>query len=250
MRVLKSDFRPDHLWFCDDIFGLKPGWIAEFAGEVIRNDAGIPFKCLSRSDLLLKEETILHLKRAGCQTVWIGAESGSQKILDAMEKGTTVEQIYESTRRLHEEGIRVGHFLQYGYPGETRADIESTLRMVKECKPDEIGISVSYPLPGTAFYERVKPGLGEKQNWIDSRDLDPMHGTEYSQEFYRALHRLTHKKFRVWQGIDILKRSISRPSLPDRRTIRRLASTAYHALTLPGLEAELDALSRRADTSR
>ncbi|HEY6191997.1 MAG TPA: radical SAM protein [Bacteroidota bacterium] len=251
MALLKSEFRPDHLWFCDDIFGLKPGWIEEFAAEVNEADAAIPFKCLSRSDLLLKEETIVHLKRAGCQTVWIGAESGSQKILDAMEKGTSVEQIYESTRRLREAGIRVGHFLQYGYPGETRSDIESTLRMVKECAPDEIGISVSYPLPGTKFYERVKSGLGEKRNWIDSRDLDPMVGTtEYSQEFYRALHRLTHKKFRLWQGIELLKQSIARPSLPDRRTIRRLASSAYHALTLPGLEAELEALSRRGDTNR
>jgi radical SAM superfamily enzyme YgiQ (UPF0313 family) len=245
MLMLKREYRPDHLWFCDDIFGLKPGWIEEFAGEVEKRDARIPFKCLSRADLLLKENSITHLKRAGCQSVWIGAESGSQKILDAMEKGTSVGQIYESTRLLHEAGVRVGHFLQYGYPGETRSDIELTLRMVKECRPDDIGISVSYPLPGTKFFESVKSRLGEKQNWIDSRDLDPMVGTEYSQEFYRALHRLTHKKFRLWQGIDLLKRSIVRPSLPDRRTIRQLASAAYHAITLPGAAAELEALSRR-----
>lgn len=247
MAMLKRDFHPDHLWFCDDIFGLKPGWIERFAGEVIRKDVRIPFKCLSRADLLLEEETIRHLKRSGCRTVWIGAESGSQRILDAMEKGTRVEQIYAATRLLRESGIRVGHFLQYGYPGERRSDIESTLRMVKECRPDEIGISVSYPLPGTKFFDNVKSTLGDKHNWIDSRDLDPMFHAEYSPDFYRTLHRLTHTKFRLWQGIEALKQSLMRPSLPDRRSIHRLASTAYHALRLPGLEAELEALARRTD---
>src|SRR5207247_1602518 len=136
-------------WFCDDIFGLKPGWIPAFADLVIENRAVIPFKCLSRADLLLHGDTIAQLSRSGCETVWIGAESGSQKILDAMEKGTTIEQIYESSKRLRERGMRVGFFLQYGYPGETQADIEQTLQMVKDCKPDDIGISISYPLPGT-----------------------------------------------------------------------------------------------------
>ena len=255
MVMLKKDLRPDHLWFCDDIFGLEPGWIEGFAGEVLRRDARIPFKCLSRADLLLTEDTIRHLKRAGCQTVWMGAESGSQRILDAMEKGTRVEQIYNSTRLLRESGIRVGHFLQYGYPGERRSDIELTLRMVKECRPDEIGISVSYPLPGTTFFENVKSRLGDKQNWSDSEDLDPMYQAEYSPEFYRALHRLTHKKFRLWQGLQLLKRPFAPASVPGggrsgRRTVRRLASAAYHALTLPGLEAELDVLEHQTVSER
>jgi len=155
MKLIKETVKPDHIWFCDDIFGLKPGWVAEFSERVIQENAAIPFKCLARVDLLLKEDSVNHLRRAGCKTVWVGAESGSQKVLDAMEKGTTVEQIYESTRKLKRAGIRVGFFLQYGYPGETRADIELTLKMVKDCLPDEIGVSVSYPLPGTKFYETV-----------------------------------------------------------------------------------------------
>src|SRR5690606_4505628 len=97
----------------------------------------------------------------GCDDVWMGAESGSQKILDAMDKGTTVEQIRQARRLLQKHGIKASFFLQFGYPGENEADIRSTITLVKEMMPDDIGISVSYPLPGTVFYENVKAQLGE-----------------------------------------------------------------------------------------
>lgn len=245
MKMLKTNYRPDHLWFCDDIFGLKPGWITKFADLVTQHKAQIPFKCLSRADLLLKENAIDHLASSGCQTVWIGAESGSQKILDAMEKGITIEQIYKSTQLLHQHGIHVGFFLQYGYPGESREDIELTLKMVKDCKPDEIGVSVSYPLPGTKFYEHVKQQLGEKQNWVESQDLDLMFSGPYVPDFYRTLHKITHKKFRIWQGFDILKSVISHPSSLNRYALRRLAATAYHLITLPQLKTQLNALASK-----
>ena len=161
MKELKRTIKPDHIWFCDDIFGLKPGWVQEFSQEVRRQDAVIPFKCLARVDLLLNDDAVRHLREAGCRTVWVGAESGSQKILDAMDKGTTVQQIYRAARLLREAGISVGFFLQYGYPGETLEDIDLTLRMVRDCQPDEIGVSVSYPLPGTPFFERVKGEMQE-----------------------------------------------------------------------------------------
>jgi anaerobic magnesium-protoporphyrin IX monomethyl ester cyclase len=210
----------------------------------------IPFKCLSRVDLLLKEDNIRHLRNAGCQTVWVGAESGSQKILDAMEKGTTVEQIYESASLLHQHGIRVGFFLQYGYPGEEREDIDKTLRMVRECAPDEIGISVSYPLPGTKFYDQVRRELAAKQNWVDSGDLDMMFQGTYSREFYRVLHRFTHKKFRVWQGNAILRKTLRNPRNLDVIAFERLAKSAYHALTLPRLNSRMNALMSGSSIGR
>lgn len=242
MVALHQFAHPDHLWFADDIFGLKPGWIGRFDELVQTRDAVIPFKCLSRVDLLLKEDNVRHLKNAGCQTVWVGAESGSQKILDAMEKGTRVEQIYEASSLLHESGIKVGFFLQYGYPGETRADIDKTLLMVHECRPDDIGISVSYPLPGTKFYDQVRQELVAKQNWTDSGDLDMMfHGT-YSRDFYRVLHRFTHKTFRMWQGNAILKEALKNPKTLDIAALERLARSAYHVLTLPRLQSRLNAM--------
>ena len=243
MLYLKKDFGPDHLWFCDDIFGLKPGWVPAFAEAVVTHKATIPFKCLSRADLLLNENTIDHLVRAGCRTVWIGAESGSQKILDAMEKGTTIEQIYASSALLHSRGIRIGFFLQYGYPGETRADIDRTFTMLRDCKPEEIGVSVSYPLPGTKFYEAVKSKLGSKRNWVDSEDLDLMYRGSYCTDFYRTLHRVTHKKFRLWQGVDLFKTTCLHPSSVSATTLRAMAASAYHAVTLPRLIVKLDRLS-------
>jgi radical SAM superfamily enzyme YgiQ (UPF0313 family) len=249
MIDLAQTARPDHLWFCDDIFGLKPGWIEEFADRVEEAGVRIPFRCLARADLLLKGGTIGQLKRAGCETVWIGAESGSQRILDAMEKGTTVGQIREACAKLKSQGIRVGFFIQYGYPGETRDDIEQTLGMIRECLPDDIGISVSYPLPGTPFHARVLEELGEKRNWVDSADLEVMFRGTYPADFYRALHRLTHKHLRMLQGreeaIRLLRGRgrLHRP-IPDRRVLRKIAASLFHAVTLPPIQARLNRQSR------
>jgi anaerobic magnesium-protoporphyrin IX monomethyl ester cyclase len=250
MLYLKQSIAPDHLWFCDDIFGLTPGWIEEFSERVRRADAVIPFKCLARVDLLLKGRTIRGLREAGCKTVWVGAESGSQKILDAMEKGTTVQQIHAAAAALKEEGIEVGFFLQYGYPGETREDIALTLQMVRDCRPDDIGISVSYPLPGTKFYAEVRDQLGEKHNWVDSQDLAMLfHGT-YIPDFYRALHRVTHKKFRFWQGVNILRQTVLRPWEVTPIRLRRMAASAYHWATLPPVEFRMNALAHKSNPGK
>lgn len=209
VKLLKEKYSADHIWFCDDIFGLKPGWVTSFSeivnGEIV-NEKGlkekmikIPFKCLSRADLLLKEDNIRHLARAGCESVWMGAESGSQKILDAMDKGTTVEEIYEATRLLKKHGIKTCFFLQFGYTGETMEEINKTIKMVNELMPDDIGISVSYPLPGTKFYERVVSQMKTKHNWELSDDFEMMFDGEYSTEFYRALHKRVHKEYRTRQ---------------------------------------------------
>lgn len=199
MKWLKEAFMPDHIWFADDILGLKLHWLERFAALVNAADARIPFKCLQRADLV-NEKTASTLAKAGCKTVWIGAESGSQKILDAMEKGDRVEDIYNAARLLHANGIEVGFFLQFGYPGETWEDVQKTLKMVRECAPDDIGISVSYPLPGTKFYERVKLELGEKQNWVDSEDLAMLYHGPFPTQFYQTLHARVHHEFRLRQA--------------------------------------------------
>lgn len=200
MKWLKETFAPDHIWFADDILGLKPNWIEKFAALLQEADAIIPFKCLQRADLV-NAKTAAALAKAGCKTVWLGAESGSQKILDAMDKGDTVQDIYQAAAELRANAIEVGFFLQFGYPGETWEDVQKTLKMVRECAPDDIGISVSYPLPGTKFFERVKLELGEKQNWVDSEDLAMLYRGPFPTEFYRILHGRVHYEFRAWKAI-------------------------------------------------
>lgn len=197
MQLLKQQFGMDHIWFCDDIFGLKRSWVEQFATLVNQQEVKTPYKIQSRADLLVQERYVSYLAASGCSEVWMGAESGSQKILDAMDKGTTVAQIREARQLLKQYGIRAAFFLQYGYLGETMADIRMTLSLLKETMPDDIGISVSYPLPGTVFYDKVKEDLVLKSNWTDSDDLDMMFRNTYPSTFYKKLHRYTHYIYRL-----------------------------------------------------
>ena len=249
MAWLKATYRPDHLWIADDIFGLKPGWIERFADLANQQDDAIPFKCLLRADGV-SDAVAAALRRARCRTAWIGAESGSQQVLDAMEKGTRVEQIAEATKRLRGAGIEVGFFLQFGYPGETREDIELTLKMVRDCRPDDIGVSVSYPLPGTSFYDRVKAQLGEKRNWVDSDDLAMMYRATFVPDFYRMLHSAVHAEFRRRKSVEAVARVVRRPwTLLHAGTVRSIASGIYNALKLPLYRSELNRLARLTQPS-
>ena len=241
---LRRAYRPDHLAVADDIFGLKPGWIERFAHEVTARGVRTPFKCLLRADGVTPPIAGA-LAAAGCRTAWLGAESGSQRVLDAMEKGTRVDQIAEAARLLHGAGIEVGFFLQFGYPGETWADIELTLRMVRDCRPDDIGVSVSYPLPGTPFHARVREQLGAKQNWIDSDDLAVMYRATYPPPFYRQLHRLVHAEFRAQRIRGSVAAALS--GGPVRRHARAAAAGAWHALSIPWLRWRLNRLSDADD---
>jgi anaerobic magnesium-protoporphyrin IX monomethyl ester cyclase len=239
MEVLQKLVQPDHIWFADDIFGLKPGWVQRFADLLDERKLHIPFKSLNRVDLLLQADTVQALKRAGAEVVWVGAESGSQKILDAMDKGTQVTDIYVAAKKLHEHGVKVGFFLQFGYPGEDRADIEKTIQMVRDCMPDDVGISVSYPLPGTKFYERVKLELSEKQNWEDSDDLAMLYHGPYGTAFYRQLHTVIHKEYRARKT----RRALGKLRLWKPHHLRQIGAAVYHTLTLPLARAKLDQLA-------
>ena len=233
MEWLKEHYQPDHMWFVDDILGLKPGWLEHFASIVEQAGVRIPFKSLNRVDLLLRGDAVSALARAGAQIVWVGAESGSQKILDAMEKGTRVEQVYQAVRKLHEAGVQVGFFLQFGYPGEDLKDIEKTWKMVHDCHPDDIGISVSYPLPGTKFFAAVQQQLGQKQNWVDSQDLEMLYQGPYGTQFYRQLHAVTHKQFRIQKSWDKIRQVIHHPSQARRDHFLLAGKLLYHVITLP-----------------
>ncbi len=189
----------DHIWFGDDVFALNHRWIEQFAIEITSRDAALPFKIQSRADLM-SESTVRHLKAAGCVEVWMGVESGSQAILDAMDKGITLDQVTVARERLRYVGIRACFFLQFGYPGETWAELQQTIDLVRRLRPDDIGISFSYPLPGTVFYERVQSQLGIKRNWTDSDDLCIMFEAAYTTEFYRAVREALHAEIDSWKS--------------------------------------------------
>ena len=242
IEMLIARYAVRDFWMADDIFGLKPGWVQRFREVVQQRNLRFQYKIQSRVDLLLKEDTIDALVGSGLRQVWVGAESGSQKILDAMDKGTTVEEIAEATVLLKKKGVEVCFFLQFGYLGETQDDIEATLRMVEELLPHDIGISVSYPLPGTKFYDKVKNLLGEQQNWTVSDDLAMMYPATFSPAYYRRLHRLAHKRFRLRQGWVALRQLLQ----TGRGDLRRAIRTLYYA---PATAVDTWRLRRLADAT-
>ncbi|WP_233842868.1 radical SAM protein [Dyella sp. 2HG41-7] len=199
MIYLKRTFNPDHVWMADDIFGFHIDWVTAFGDALQAEDGSIPFTIQTRADLI-SERMAAALKHAGCKEAWIGAESGSQRVLNAMNKGTTVTNLIEARERLGRHGIRVGFFIQLGYLGEQLDDLLATRDLVSRAVPDDIGVSVSYPLPGTKFYEQVKAQLGEKTHWLDSDDLSMMFRGAYNSDFYRHVRDLLHAQTTLQQA--------------------------------------------------
>ena len=198
MIDLKQRFHPDHIWFADDIFGFRIDWIVRFAQTARAAGGALPFTIQTRADLI-SIAMARALREAGCTEIWLGAESGSQKVLNAMNKGITVAEILTARARLKAENIRVGFFIQIGYLGEQLDDILATRDLIELARPDDVGVSVSYPLPGTPFHDQVKAQLGTKTRWQESNDLEMMfHGT-YISEFYRAVRELLHQQVSAQQ---------------------------------------------------
>jgi anaerobic magnesium-protoporphyrin IX monomethyl ester cyclase len=222
MTHLKQTHAPDHVWFADDIFGFRVDWVMQFAEAIGASGGSIPFTIQTRADLI-SERMAEALAQAGCKEAWIGAESGSQRVLDAMNKGTTVTEILSARARLQAVGIRVGFFIQLGYLGEELMDVLATRKLIDNARPDDVGVSVSYPLPGTKFHELVKEQLRGKTHWQESDDLDMMFQGTYNSEFYRAVRNLLHDQ------VTLEQRPISRDSREYIRG-RRLLDSRWNEL--------------------
>lgn len=201
MVELRRMVKPDHIWFADDIFGLTERWVTRFAEAVVARDARTPFMIQCRADLLTPR-VVAALATAGAEEVWLGVESGSQRILDAMDKGTTVEEVRSATRALKAQGIRACWFLQLGYPSETWDDLVQTRNLVRDERPDDIGVSVAYPLPGTKFHALVQQQLGAQLNWQHTDELAMLFRGTYSTEFYRLFRDALHDEVRTGSAND------------------------------------------------
>jgi anaerobic magnesium-protoporphyrin IX monomethyl ester cyclase len=187
--------------------------VQAFAATVLAGGGGVPFTIQTRADLM-SPAMAAALRLAGCQEVWLGAESGSQRVLDAMNKGVKVAEIHTARARLKAQGIRVGFFIQLGYIGEQLEDILATRELIDTACPDDVGVSVSYPLPGTAFYERVKEQLGTKTHWQDSNDLAMMFRGTYDSDFYRVVRDLLHEQVKLQSSAcDVLEAQPAREQL-------------------------------------
>jgi len=228
LKLLKERYNIDHIWFCDDIFGLKPGWVTEFARLVKQENLNFKYKIQTRADLLLQDDQIEALAASGCDNAWMGAESGSQQILDAMDKGTTIDQIYTATRLLKKHGIKPSFFIQFGYLDETKEDIALTIKMINDLLPYEIGISVSYPLPGTVFYQKVKAAMRNKTNWTDSDEMALMFSNTYPPAFYKQLHKYVHQNYHMHLAQHNLLKLFTDPLNISLQSIKKALSILYY----------------------
>lgn len=186
-------YHPDSLWFVDDVFTIHHGWLEKFADELERRDLRVRYECITRADRL-NERVVALLRRSGCFRVWIGAESGSQKILDAMDRRVTVEQVREMIQLSKKHGIETGTFIMLGYPGETEADIEATIEHLKRADPDQFTITVSYPIKGTPFYDDVRGEMIDPGPWATSTDRDiHLRGRRSSLYYQFAVSRVVNE---------------------------------------------------------
>ena len=236
LALLMAQHGAEHFWVTDDLFGLKPGWVQHFADLVQARGLKLRYTIQTRADLVMRSaEDVQALARSGLDVAWIGAESGSQRILDAMDKGITRAEIDGAVQALKAQGVQPALFLQFGYLGETAEDIRLTQEMVSELRPAQIGISVSYPLPGTVFHDRVKAQMGPKTHWLHSNDLALMFAGTYSPAFYRHLHAFTLRRFQLMRCWAILCRELP----AHRRGGRLRALASLLSAVLPLLSARL-----------
>ncbi len=182
-------YRPDMLWIADDVFTIHHGWLAEFAAEMKKRRLKIPFECISRADRLNAHVADL-LAELACFRIWIGSESGSQRVLDAMERGVTVKQVRDAVAVCRSRGIQTGMFLMWGYEGEEIEDIEETIHHVKRAAPDIFFTTVAYPIRGTPYFDEVADRVTRVTSWAEGSDRDFRIRGRHSRKFYQNADQL------------------------------------------------------------
>lgn len=183
LEQIKNAYNPDALWFVDDVFTISHKWLTAFRDELQKKDILIPYECITRADRM-NEEVIKMLKETGCFRVWIGAESGSQRVIDLMDRRVDVNQVRDMIKLTKKHGIQTGTFIMLGYPGETEADIEETIQHLKESDPDHFTITVAYPIKGTELYQEVEASQTPDLDWTTSTDRQIDFERMYSRKYY------------------------------------------------------------------
>ena len=184
MKMLKNIYHPDSLWFVDDVFTVSHKWLLNFKEEVLKLDAIIPFECITRAERL-NSDILQLLKEVGCFRIWIGAESGSQTIIDAMDRRVDVNQVKQVIQETNAMGIETGTFIMLGYPGETEKDIIETIQYLKEANPTLYTITVAYPIKGTSFYNEIEHKINKQPDWETSTDRDIDFERTYTKKYYK-----------------------------------------------------------------
>ena len=188
VEQIVETYRPDMLWYADDVFAIKPSWFRTYADELRRRGLYLPFETISREDRL-NEDVVRTLAEMGCFRLWIGSESGSQRLLDAMERRTNAGRVREMVRLLQRYGIEAGMFIMLGFEDEELSDIEATVEHLKAAPPDQFLTTLSYPIKGTPYYEQVADRVIPLKPWDEGSDRDLTVAGRRSRRFYRHATR-------------------------------------------------------------
>lgn len=202
LNEIKAKYNPDTIWFVDDVFTISHKWLTEFNEEMKKNNLKIKYECITRADRM-NEEVIKLMKDSGCFRVWIGAESGSQRIIDAMDRRVKVEQVREMIRLVRKYGIEAGTFIMLGYPGETEKDIEETIHHLKKSNPDHFTITVAYPIKGTEFFEEIETNQIGAFDWESNTDRDRDFIRTYPKKYYDFAVRRVVNEVKFFQQSNI-----------------------------------------------
>ena len=189
LQFVVERYRPDIVWYADDVFTINHRWLYEYNAELKRRGLRVPFETISRADRMMKDDVLQALAELGCWRIWIGAESGSQRILDAMERGVTVEQVLFATQAAKRHGIQVGMFLMWGYEGETVDDIAATVELVRRADPDVFLTTVSYPIKNTPYFKGLADRVVTTREWATATDRDYEVSGRYPRELYQHADR-------------------------------------------------------------
>ncbi|MGA7632111.1 MAG: radical SAM protein, partial [Terriglobales bacterium] len=228
LEWLIKRYQPDMAWMADDVFTIHPGWLSQYAEELKRRRLQLPFECISRADRL-NAKVVETLAEMGCFRVWIGSESGSQRVLDAMERGVTVEQVHSAVALCRSRGIQTGMFLMWGYEGEELEDVEATVQHVKRTNPDIFFTTVAYPIKGTPYFAEVAERVEAFKPWNVSSDREFRVRGRHSRRFYSFADRLLRSEVEI-------ERMQSKQEV-DLPAIYKLQSEA--ALAREGLQASI-----------
>jgi anaerobic magnesium-protoporphyrin IX monomethyl ester cyclase len=185
VEFIAQTYKPEQVWYADDVFTIHRTWLLRYAAELKRRGLTMPFETISRADRMMRDDILETLAAMGCYRIWIGSESGSQRILDAMERGVTVEQVQWATKAAQRHGIQVGMFLMWGYAGEELEDIAATIEHVKRCNPDIFFTTVAYPIMNTTYYHEVAERVVLPIDWVDATDRDYRIRGRHSRAYYK-----------------------------------------------------------------
>ena len=180
---IKERYNPDLIWYADDVFTINTRWFFQYANELKQRAVRIPFECISRADRL-NQEVIDTLAAMGCYRLWNGSESGSQRVLDAMQRKVQVEDVQRKTHMLQAAGIETGMFIMLGYENETIDDLKATVEHLKISNPEVFLTTVAYPIKGTPYYAEVESRILAGKTWRERSDRDLKVAGRYSRRFY------------------------------------------------------------------